>query len=231
MKQDFPKSSSPIVPLLALLGACVLAVGLFLLVPLTQAMEAEPTDIVYQRSAPHAPPPPPRTPPPPEEVEPEEMLIQPKPPVLEQEAMDVETTQLELSLAPGMGVPLRMGVPNMPTIQKLNTVQEIKDIFNFDEVDNPPSPLNAGQIRVDYPRELSRRGIFRISVVLEVIIDKTGKLKVKRLISSSYKHPKVEIIATRTAEQIRFTISKKNGRPVSVLGRFPLELEDPRRRR
>ena len=32
------------------------------------------------------------------------MLIQPKPPVLEQEVTDVETTQLELSLAPGMGV-------------------------------------------------------------------------------------------------------------------------------
>ena len=231
MKQEFPKSSSPIVPVLALLGACVLAVGLFLLVPLTQAMEAEPVEPLWVRSSSIAPPPPPPTPPPPEEVDPEEMTIQPKPPVLEQEVNDVETTQLELSLAPGIGVPLKMGVPNMPTIQKQNTVQEIKDIFNFDEVDNPPTPLNAGQIRVDYPRELSRRGVFRISVVLEVLIDKTGRLKVKRMLSSSYKHPRVEAVAKRTAEQIRFTVSKKNRRPVSVLGRFPLELEDPRRRR
>lgn len=231
MNRELPQSSSRLVPVLALAGACVLAGGLFLLVPFTQALEARAPEIVTVRQMAIAPPPPPRTPPPPKEQEPEERLIQPKPPVLEQEVPEVQTTQLELSLNPGMGVALAMGVPNMPTIQALNTVQEIKDIFNFDEVDNRPTPLNAGQIRVDYPRELSRRGVFHVSVVLEVLIDKTGKLKVKRMLSSSYNHPRVEMVAKRTAEQIRFTISKRNGRPVSVLGRFPLELEDPKRRR
>lgn len=230
MNHELPRSDSTLVPVLALVGASVLAAGLFLLVPLTQTLDARPPETVTYRQIAIAPPPPPRPSPPPSTTAIQDRLPRPKPPVLEQEVAEVETTRLEFSLAPGMGVPMAMGSPSMPAIQRLNTVQAIKDIFNFDEVDDRPTPLNARQIRIDYPRELSRRGIHRVSVVLEVLIDKAGRVTVKRMLSSTHAHPRVETVARRAAEQIRFTVAKKNGRPVSVLGRFPLELEDPRRR-
>ena len=141
---------------------------------------------------------------------------------------DIPISQLELSLAPGMGVPLTMGIPNVPVVGNLDVVADIEKIFNFDELVQVPTLLNAQMIRADFPRELARRGVKEALINLEILIDKTGKVKVNRILSISYDHPKLREAATKAATQARFSITKVNGRPVTVRGRFPITLQAPR---
>jgi TonB family protein len=227
MAKILPRSDSRFAPLVALVGAMLLAVGLFLVIPLTQALQSGSRDTLVYREMVLASPPPPQMPPVPEEQKSYEEEMKPEPPELERQLEDIPVQQLQLSLAPGMGVPLSMGVPSMPQVEKIDTVAEIEKIFNFDELVQPPNVINADMIRTDYPRELTRRGIREAKVVLEVLIDKTGRVRVERIVSISHEHPKLREAARRTAEQARFTVTRVDGRPVVVRGTFPLTLQAP----
>lgn len=228
MERAIPNSSSKLASALALLLAVGLAVGLFLIIPLTQALESQPAEIVTYRQTSLSMPPPPQIPPEPEETRAQHETESPKPPEMEQAVEDVPVQQLQLSLAPGMGVALTMGVPAMPQVEQVDTVGEIEKIFNFDELAQTPSIINGDMIRMDYPRELARRGVREARVELEVLIDKTGRVTVERVVSMSYEHPRLAEAARRAAEQARFTITRVNGRAVAVRGRFPLTLQSPR---
>ncbi|MBG88918.1 MAG: hypothetical protein CMO80_18730 [Verrucomicrobiales bacterium] len=229
MPGSLPQSSSRWPSVFAMLGALALGVGLFLIIPLTQALNHGDLDpVTYRQMAHAAPPPPPQMPPPPEEEKAYEEEVKPEPPKLEHQLNEVPIQQLSLSLSPGMGVALQMGVPSMPKVQKVDTVGEIEKIFNFDELAQPPTVINKGMIWVEFPRELSRRGVRKAEVVMQILIDKRGRVRVEKFLSQSYDHPKLRESARKTAAQIRFTITKVDGRAVEVRGRFPLTLQAPR---
>ncbi len=210
------------------MGAMLISLGLFLVIPLTQALNDADQQIVEYRKMQLALPPPPAFEPPPEDANQILEQIDPEPPEMEQPLENIPIHQLDFSLNPGMGVALAMGTPNVPVVEKLDVVTDIEKIFNFDELVQVPSLLNAQMIRADFPRELARRGIKEANINLEILIDKTGRVEVTRVLSASYDHPKLREAAKKAASQARFSITRINGRPVIVRGRFPITLQAPR---
>ena len=92
--------------------------------------------------------------------------------------------------------------------------------YSAGELDSRPRLLNNPS--PGYPRSLLRRGIREGKVVLEVAISTTGKVTIKRVISSS--DPEFTRMARSFATRSRFTVPKKNGRPVTAIYRWPLIL-------
>ena len=213
--------------LLALAAAIFMSGLLFLVIPMTQYLNDPNNEIVSYRKMIVAMPPPPSIPPPPE-IEPEVEELEPEPPTLEQQFFDVPIQQLGLSLSPGIGVALAMGVPSVPRIETVDVAADIERIFNFDELSQVPTLLNAQMIRADFPRELSRQGVRQAKVVLEILIDERGRVRVTRVLSASHQHPKLHASARKAASQARFSVTKVDGRPVTVRGRFPIALQAPR---
>ena len=202
-----------------------MAVCLFLVIPLTQTIQGVPAAVLDYREMVTLPPPP--DPPILEEEPPaqraEEALTE-----FEQEPPSMELSQLEVSLNPGIGEALSMGVQSMRFDVDLDVVAAIQDVFDFDELAQPPSLVNARQIRLKFPPELARRGVKEVKVLVEILIDRDGKTKPVRVISSSVTHPKVDQEALRAVRQARFTVTKVDGRAVQVRARFPLTLRAPR---
>lgn len=222
------KSGSQNVRFWAFLGTLLISSILFLLIPLTQGLNDPQVDVLEYRKVELVSPPPPEFDPP--EVEPKdtatEMLeeeIQ-----LEKQIEDIPLQKIEFSLNPGMGVGLAMGRVNMPQIATYNVTSDIEKIFDFDELVQPPTLLNANEIRMHFPKELLRRRIRQVAVTLQIQIDKTGRVSVNKVLDSSYSHPSVREAATKVAVQARFSITQVNGKPVTVKGRFPITLQAPR---
>ena len=228
MIKGFPQTKKNSIRGLAAGGALLISTGLFLVIPLTQNLNDTEKDSVEYRTMLMAPPPPPAFIPPSEEVSDMEIDLQPVIPKMERPVEEVPLRQLELSLAPGMGVALSMGIPNIPTINGIDTLADIEKVFNFDELLQVPTLLNGQMIRADFPRELARRGLKEARINLEILIDKTGKVTVNRILSISFAPPRLREAAKKAASQARFSITKVNGRPVTVRGSFPMTLQAPR---
>ena len=145
-----------------------MTIGLFLIIPFTQVIQGVPVESVSFRKVLVLPPP-------------------PEPPVIEEEVQikDVreavtelksdppamELSQLEVSLNPGMGEALSMGVQSMDFDLEVDVVAAIKEIFDFDDLKEPPTLINARQIRLRFPPDLARRGVKEVKVVVEILID------------------------------------------------------------
>lgn len=149
-------------------------------------------------------------------------------PSMEKPLEDIPIQQLELSLSPGMGVPLAMGLPSLPDIGEGDLTAEIERIFNFDELDRVPTLLNARMIRAEFPRDLARKGVRKARVELEILIDKRGRVQVTRILSSTHDHAQLKEAARKAGSQARFSVTKVDGQPVTVRGRFPIALQAPR---
>lgn len=228
MGQAESKAQIQKIRIFALMGTIVISALLFLIIPLTQSLSDTESEVIEYRKMVMALPPPPAFEPPQDELNKLEEEFEPEPPELENQVEDIPINQLEYSLSPGMGVALAMGVPNVPVVEKMDVVADIEKIFNFDELVNVPTLVNAQMIRADFPSELARRGIKKATVTFEILIDKTGKVKVDRVLSTTYDHPKLRRAAEKAVSQARFSITKINGQPVIVRGRFPITLQAPR---
>ena len=213
--------------MVAFLGALLLAVGLFLVIPLTQALHVTPKPAVTYRDMAVAPPPPPKLPPPPEEASESvnQVLEQPK---LEQQVEQLEVQQLEVSMNPGLGASLTMGVQGMQFDTSLDVVGDIEKIFEFAELSMPPSLINKSQIRPKFPRSLARRGVQKVTLMVEVLIDESGRTTLQQILSNSYPNQQIKAEARRLAESFRWTVTRMDGRPVKVRAKFPLVLEAPK---
>ena len=229
MLEGLPKTKKISIRPLAAIGATLISSGLFLLIPLTQTLNTPGKEIVEYRTVIKSllPPPPDLVPPTdtPQELEVDIVRELPK---MENPVEEIPVHQLELSLAPGIGVALTMGLPNMPMVEKLDIIADIERVFNFDELIEIPTLLNSQMIRADFPTELKKRGVKEATIILEILIDKTGKVRVNRILSSSYNHPKLVEAAKKAASQARFSVTKVKGQPVRVRGRFPITLRAPR---
>ena len=92
------------------------------------------------------------------------------------------------------------------------------------DLDLMPRLLNRPSTR--YPSALLKRGIPSGKVVLEVTISTIGEVKVNNVLSST--HPELTKMATTFASRARFSIPKKDGKPVEAIFRWPMTLQAPK---
>ena len=225
MTTPFPQPDLKRSSLLAIPGALLLSAGLFLVIPFTQTIQNVPEEVLRHREMVVMPPPP--EPPVIEEETPPREVAEPiaefrkEPPAL-------ELSQLEVTLNPGLGDALSMGVQSMGFDVELDAVAAIQEVFDFDDLAQPPNLINARQIRLKFPPELTRRGVKEVKVVVQILIDESGRTRPEKVVSSTYDDPRVEQEALRAVRQARFTVTRIDGKPVQVRARFPLTMRSSR---
>ena len=155
MEQTLPVNHNKARAPLALLGALLMTLLVFLAIPITQHLGNQRNDLIEFRQAMTITPPAPLIlPPPPEKVE------QPEPqptPEFKQQLQDFSLSQLELSLNPGISGALRVAVTSTGFATEVDALSEIQKLFTFADLQSAPRIINSPSIV--YPRELVRRGI------------------------------------------------------------------------
>ncbi|MFD2255829.1 TonB family protein [Luteolibacter algae] len=96
-----------------------------------------------------------------------------------------------------------------------------KSHYSTSELDGTPRLLRHGS--ASFPSSLSRKGVTRGTVVLEVELSTSGSVSIRRVVSSSY--PELVSPARRVASGARFTPPKKNGQAVKAIMRWPIVIE------
>lgn len=81
------------------------------------------------------------------------------------------------------------------------------------ELDQVPRLVSTN--RISFPREMRRRGINRIETKVEIIIDQSGKAFVKKIVDPVY--PEMIEVIRKAINDSRFTIPKKDGKPVQAV--------------
>lgn len=92
------------------------------------------------------------------------------------------------------------------------------------DLDSRPRLMNRPSTR--YPSALLRRGVRSGTVILEVGISMNGRVKVRKVLSSS--HPELTKMATSFASRSRFSVPRKDGNPVNAIYRWPMTLQPPK---
>ncbi len=196
------------IPVGPVAGAAVLAVLIFLALPLTQLLSnLQKSDKLVRVADVNIPPPeaPPPEPPPPEEEEVEE-----EKPELEEEMKPLDISQLEAALNPGFGDALNMGQAFIGFGMTPDTIAQM-DIFELKDLDNNPRRIFAA--RPIYPYQFKREGI-EGWVRMIIIIDERGNVidaKTQRASHKEFIKPAVDALL-----QWRFEPGTRNGKPVKV---------------
>lgn len=199
----------------AIIGMILCTAGVFLLLPLTQMIAAigkKKTETLSIEVALEPPPPPPPDldvpDPPPEE---------PPPPEMQQEVQPLSLSQMDVALNLGTG-DATAGAFSFDGfgVDAGDTANDLQ-IFDIRDLDQAPGMIQQGQFV--YPAELRRARVSGL-VVLVVIIDETGSVKVESVKDGRIR----EFIesATRFAETCKFQPPTKNGKPVKARYTFPV---------
>ncbi len=189
------------------------ALGLFVAIPLIQAIG----DVMSGRNeintADFALPPPPllevALPPPPEQEEEEEDIE------LEKEPPKLSLDQLELALNPGAGDVMGGVVLDLGLNEDSLGLDEM--IFDIAQVEEKPRALR--QIEPVYPPTLKRQKI-EGQVIIEFIIDVNGNVIAPVVKDSS--HREFERPALDAIRRWKFTPGKNEGQVVKVRARLPM---------
>ena len=204
----------------AFFGAFFLATVLFLIIPMTQMLDSpERAGIILHEMnlAELAPPRPQLTRDP---IEPKKEVRLPE---LQESFQQLNLNELELSLNPGIGDALAMGVGSVSLEEQVDVLEQIQQVFQFSDLESIPSMIASP--RFDYPQSLIRRGIRKGTVDLLIRIDQKGNANVLQVLSSP--HNELTRVAKRLVERSRFTTPEIDGVPVTVDGNLPLTLESP----
>ncbi len=194
----------------ALIGSLI-ALGLFLLLPMTQWIENlrtfDPPEVITQELP---PPPPPLELDQEEEEEVEEEEIEeleppPPPPSLE---------MLELALSADLSSMVG-GDFALPSFDVSGDLEDM--IFNLDEIDQHPRPVI--QPKPQYPIELRRAGI-QGEVVVEFVVDENGNVRNPTIYRSE--NPGFNEAALKAIRGWRFEAGVKDGKKVKVRVRLPM---------
>ena len=199
-------------PILLGLGALAIAFAIGIILPLTQLLnpgDGKKTIRSVEIALPPPPPPPISEPPPPPDT-PDE------PPPPPEQAMDIDLSQLDLSLNAGVGNVMSGAFAFKGFAAKSNAMSEMK-IFNLSELDRKPRLLRKPAVK--YPVSLKRKKI-EGEVRLLVLINERGSVKVLKVLSSS--HAEFTESATKAVERSRYEAPKKNGQPVRTKFLLPV---------
>ncbi|MBO62684.1 MAG: hypothetical protein CMG33_04070 [Candidatus Marinimicrobia bacterium] len=104
------------------------------------------------------------------------------------------------------------------------TRPKVQGFVSVGDLDSRPRLLNRPSTR--YPTALLRRGVRSGTVILEVGISMSGRVNVRKVISSS--HPELTKMATSFASRARFSVPRKDGEPVNAIYRWPMTLQPPK---
>jgi len=221
MQQILPVEHNKTRAPLALLGALVMALLVFLAIPVTQHLGNPRSDLIEFREAITITPPPPMVlPPTPEQVQPKE----PEPtPEFKQQLQDFSLSRLELSLNPGISGALRIGSAGNSFMTEVDALSEIQQLFTFADLESAPRIINNPSIV--YPRELIRSGIREGRVLVRIEIDTKGRARVLEIISAT--EPRLIPAAKEVIRKARFTAPKVGGVPQKVHGEWPIILRAP----
>lgn len=198
------------------LGAVALTALCFLILPLIQAINAPPRDLLAVTSIQTVDIPPP--PPPPEEEEEKEEEEEPeeKPPELQEEIPPLDLEALESLLNPGVGGDGLTGQFEV----RLNTVSEAAEeaasSFDSSDVDQAPRAIHQPSPVLD--REARERAPGTVYVIF--IVGPDGKVEEPRVQRSS--DPIFEKPTLAAVRQWRFEPGKRAGQPVRVRMRVPI---------
>lgn len=203
---------------LALGGALVLGILIFLLIPMAQRSNNQ-VDILDYREIIRVQPPAPVAPP--NAVKPPEK--KPPKPKFKKQFDSLDLNQLELSLNPGISGALAVGITNSGFETEIDAIGEIQEIFTFDDLAQTPGIINRP--RIQFPRELIRRGILEGRVVALIEIDEKGRANIIEILSSS--HPQLVEPARDVIRQAQFTKPLVNGVAQKVRGEWPILLRAP----
>ncbi|MBL4631207.1 MAG: hypothetical protein JKY14_08620, partial [Paraglaciecola sp.] len=94
--------------------------------------------------------------------------------------------------------------------------------FGLSELDERPRLLT--QLSNRFPESLKRRGIKKVIVQLNVMIDETGAVLLKRITLNPY--PELTKSIKKLVRQARFSIPKKDGIAVRATFDWPIEFGD-----
>lgn len=195
-----------------LLSCVVLSLALSTLW-LAQWFQPQPKDTVAVREVSLAmPPPPPR---PPEMVQ----TIVPTP-------VSVQVTGAGPAL-PMIKVEQHIKIlkPEMPKIDTRQRQWQALAIdwnaLDLNDLDGLPTLLSP--LRVNFPKSLSRRGIHRVLVKLDVVIDEQGRVTLVDIIENG--HPELVSEIQRLIRDTRFSIPQKDSQPVRARFIWPVEIK------
>ncbi|NQZ23499.1 MAG: TonB family protein [Colwellia sp.] len=94
--------------------------------------------------------------------------------------------------------------------------------FGLDDLDDVPRLLS--NLRIKYPQNLARKGINSISIELDVLIDESGKVILRKIVHNPY--PEFESIIIKLMKKARFTTPTKNGVSVRASFNWPMEFSN-----
>ena len=95
------------------------------------------------------------------------------------------------------------------------------DAFALDQLDDLPTLLTP--LKIDFPKSLSRQGVKRVLVKLEVMIDEQGQLTLINIVNNPYQELQGEI--QRLIRSSRFSAPKKDNQPVRARFVWPIEIK------
>lgn len=196
-----------------LLSLSVLSCGLLTLWLGHQSQEAPTDQLVIREVALATPPPPP-----------------PPPPVVQQTSVETPVT-LQVS---GEGPSLQMmkveqkievAKPDLPGIETRMTQWQPLEVdwnaFELKELDGLPKLLTP--LRITFPASLRRRGINRVNIKLDVVIDEQGQVTLVDIVHNP--HPELVSEIQRMVRNSRFTAPTKDKEPVRARFIWPMEIE------
>lgn len=201
--------------LLSLLGALVLTLVFFLVLPFIQTIGAsERTDLVVQSVDTTALPPPP--PPPPEEEPEKEPEEEEEPPELMETPQPLDLSQLELALSPGFGDGWAGGDFSLRLDTVSSSKEDVDALFALTDLDQKPRPLYQPSPVVDAALRKKAPG----TVNILFIVDQNGRVQNPIVQSSS--DSVFERSALAAVKQWKFEPGRKNGTPVRFRMRVPI---------
>lgn len=199
---------------LVLLGALTLTLAFFLVLPVIQAITAQPVadTLVEGIDAADIPPPPP---PPEEEPEPEPEEEE-KPPELIEEAPPLDLAQLELALNPGISDGWLGGDFAVKLTTAVASSDDVDALFSLADLDQEPRAIHRPPPA--FTAELRKKAPATVHIVFDV--DQRGR--VENPIVQQSTDPLFEKAAIAAVKKWKFEPGKRNGQPVKFRMRTPI---------
>ncbi|MEC9261176.1 MAG: energy transducer TonB [Pseudomonadota bacterium] len=157
------------------------------------------------------PPPPPQS----QQVEAETELT------MQVEGQGAQMTMADLSVQPD----IQMTRPDMPNVVVQNSEWEMPEIdwdaYGLSELDGKPTLLTPVKIR--FPKKLKHKGIKRVVVKLDVMIDEKGNVNLIDIVENPYHELRKEIV--RFVNASKFTAPYKANEAVRARFIWPVVIE------
>lgn len=221
MSSTLPSANNKSRVPIALAGSALLAVFIFLLIPITQHLDNLRGKIIdFRETMTLAPPPPMVIPPAPEQVQQNEPE---PPPEFERQLQNLSLNQLELNLNPGISDALKIGLAGGGFVTEVDAVSDIQKLFTFADLQEAPRIINRPNFV--YPNELARRGVRQGKVIVKIEINEKGRARILKVVSTT--HPGLVGPAKEIIRQARFTPPKVDGVAQKVIGEWPINLKAP----